>query len=110
MSESKGRASRLRVSAIAVVLAGVALGFLMGAAFPAATTKVPVGLTNITSYTVSTDSGDGSFNWLFTILVAGPCLISGAILYGSSEIVAGLRRSARTRSSEGETQKVVPSA
>ncbi len=108
MSESKGRASRLRVTAIVVVLAGVALGFLVGAAFPASTTKVPVGLNNLTSYTVSTDSGDGSFNWLFTILVAGPCLIAGAILYGSSEIVAGLRRAARTRSSEGESQKAEP--
>ena len=108
MSESKGRASRLRITAIVVILAGVALGFLVGAAFPANTARAPVGLANITSYTESTDSSDGSFNWLFTMLVAGPCLISGAILYGSSEIVAGLRRSARTRSSEGESQKAVP--
>ena len=99
MSESKGRASRLRAAAVIVVIAGVALGFLVGAAFPAAVTRQ--GFSKITSYTTTTDGGDGGFNVLFTVLVAGPCLVAAAFLYGCSEIVAGLRRSARTRSSEG---------
>lgn len=110
MSESKGRAGRLRAVAVGVLIVGVALAFLVGAAFPAeVSTQPPVG-TKITIYTASTESGDGSFNWLFAMLVAGPAVVSASVLYGCAEIVAGLRRSARSRSSEASSGDGVTSA
>jgi hypothetical protein len=87
--------------AFGVLIAGVALGFVVGAAFPAQVTKTAPIVNNVTSYTQSTDSGNGSFNWLFTILVMGPAVVASSVLLGSAEIVAGLRRSGRSgRSSE----------
>ena len=72
MSESKGRAGRLRAVAIGVLIAGAALAYAVG--------------------------------------VAGPTLVAAAILYGAAEIVAGLRRSARTRSSDCGSHDAVASA
>ena len=101
MADSKGRAGRLRAIAFGVLIAGAALAFLVGAAFPAQVGTTPTGLSKITTYTQSTDSSDGTFNWLFAILVLGPAVVGAAVLYGSAEIVAGLRRSGRSsRSSE----------
>jgi hypothetical protein len=100
----------LRAVAIGVLIAGVALAYLVGAAFPAQVSRTAPLLTKITTYTVSTESSDGSFNWLFSLLVVGPFLVSAAVLYGCAEIVAGLRRSARTRSSEGGNRDGVISA
>ena len=108
MSESKGRAGRLRAVAIGVLIAGAALAYAVGVAFPASVAVVPPGLTRVTTYTASTDS-EGDFNFLFALLVAGPTLVAAAVLYGSAEIVAGLRRSARTRSSEGGSRDAVVS-
>ena len=110
MSESKGRAGRLRAVAIGVLIAGAALAYAVGVAFPASVAVVPPGLTRVTTYTASTDSGEGDFNFLFAFLIAGPTLVSAAILYGAAEIVAGLRRSPRTRSSEGGSRDGVVSA
>ena len=100
MADSKGRAGRLRAIAIGVLIAGLALGFLIGAAFPAQVGTVPPSLTKITTYTQTTESGDGSFNWFFTILVIGPTVVAASVLYGCAEVVAGLRRSSRGRTSE----------
>lgn len=103
MADSKGRAGRLRAIAIGLLIAGAALAFLVGAAFPAsvgAASFVP-GAPKITSYVTSSDGGSSSFNWLFAILVAGPAVVGASVLYGCAEIVGGLRRSSRTRSSEG---------
>ena len=100
VADSKGRAGRLRAVAVGVLLAGAALAFLVGAAFPAQVAASPGSLTKVTNYTVSTESSDGTFNWLFAMLVIGPMFVGASVLYGSAEIVAGLRRSSRTRSSE----------
>ncbi|MEP6625756.1 MAG: hypothetical protein ABJC79_15010 [Acidimicrobiia bacterium] len=100
MADSKGRAGRLRAIALALLVAGVALGFLVGAAFPAEVGTASPSLSKVTNYTSSTESGDGSFNWLFTILVIGPALVASSVVYASAEIVAGLRRSGRSRTSE----------
>ena len=105
MSESKGRAGRLRTVAGVVLIAGVLLAALVGLTFPAPVSKAPVLLTKITTYTASTEAEDGAFNWLFAFLVGGPCLVAAAVLYGCAEIVAGLRRSPRTRSSEGGSRE-----
>jgi hypothetical protein len=98
VADSKGRAGRLRAIAFGVLVAGIALAFLVGAAFPAQVGSVPPSLTKVTTYTQSTDSGDGTFNWFFAILVLGPTVVAASVLYGSAEIVAGLRRSGRSRS------------
>lgn len=110
MSESKGRAGRLRGAAIGILIAGVAIAYVVGTAFAAPVAAVPPGLTRVTTYTASTDSSDGAFNWLFALLIIAPTLISAAMLYSASEIVGGLRRSARTRSSEGGGRDDVVSA
>ena len=102
VADSKGRAGRLRTIAIGLLLVGAALAFLVGAAFPAqvgAGSFVP-GAPKVTTYTASPDGGNSSFNWLFAILVAGPAVVASSVLYGCAEIVGGLRRSSRTRSSE----------
>ncbi len=101
MADSKGRAGRLRAMAVGVLIAGVALAFLVGAAFPAQVGTTPPSLAKVTTYTQSTDSSDGTFNWFFAILVLGPAFVGAAVMYGSAEIVAGMRRSGRSgRSSE----------
>jgi hypothetical protein len=101
VADSKGRAGRLRAIAFGILVIGIALAFVVGAAFPAQVTAIPPGLTKVTTYTQSTEKGDGAFNWLFAILIGGPALVGATVLYGSAEIVAGLRRSGRSgRSSE----------
>jgi hypothetical protein len=100
VAEGKGRAGRLRAIAVGVLVAGIALGFLVGAAFPAQVGAVPSSITKVTTYTQSTDSADGAFNWLFAILVMGPAFVGATVLYGSAEIVAGLRRSGRSSRSD----------
>ena len=99
MANSKGRANRLRGLAAAVLIVGVAGAFVIGAAFPAQTT-VSATAAKITNYTVGAESGEGAFNWLFALLVLGPAIVGAAVLYSSSELVAALRRSGRTRSAD----------
>ena len=74
---------------------------MIGAAFPAqVTVTVTVTAAKITNYTVGAESGEGAFNWLFALLVLGPAVVGAAVLYASSELVAALRRSGRTRSAD----------
>ncbi len=96
MANSKGRANRLRVMAIGVSIVGLVGAFVLGFAFPAEPSVTIAGV-KITNYVVVAESGEGAFNWLFALLVLGPALVAAAVLYSSSELVAALRRSGRTR-------------
>ena len=82
-----------------MLLVGLVMAYVVGATFPAQVVKF--GSAEFTTYTVSVQGGANAFNWLFAMLVAGPAVIASAVLYGCAEIVGGLRRSSRTRSSEG---------
>lgn len=101
MANSKGRANRLRALAAAVLLAGIAAAFVVGAAFPASVT-VSATLVKSTNYTMSAESGETAFNWLFALLILGPSIVAAAVLLSSSELAAALRRSGRSRSADDE--------
>ena len=104
MSNTKGRAARLRAIAAAILIAGIVAAFLVGAVIPANVVTIAPGLPNagvtVTSFVSTTDSGDGSFNWLFALLVLGPSATVAAMLYATSELASALRRSGRGRPEE----------
>ena len=101
MPDSKGRASRLRALAFFVLILGFALAFVVGTAYPASVASSPTTLSKVTNFTLTSESGAGAFNWLLAILVATPAVVAASVLYAGAEIVAALRRSGRTRSTEG---------
>jgi hypothetical protein len=95
---SSKRVSRIRAAALAVLLGGAVLMFLVGSMFPA---QVSVGsgtLGKVTDYTKTPASGESAFNWLFAILIMGPAVISASVLFGAAEIATASRRGGRSRS------------
>ncbi|MGZ6950949.1 MAG: hypothetical protein ACXVJX_02470 [Acidimicrobiia bacterium] len=95
-NSSSARTSRLRVLAFVVLLVGLIGAFIIGAVFQAQTVTPQGSLGGkVTNYLSVADSGDGSFNWLFALLVAGPALIAASVLYGASELTSAIRRTNR---------------
>jgi hypothetical protein len=94
---SSRRVSRIRAIALAILLVGLVLTFLIGSMFPAQVTTVAGSTVKITDYTKTPASGESAFNWLLALLVLGPALVTSAMLYSAAEIAAAVRRGGRSR-------------
>jgi hypothetical protein len=96
------RVARLRMTAGIVLVAGLIAAFLVGATLKAQVSAVPGNLTvkSISYVDSPKGGGEGAFNWLFALLVAGPTVVAAATIYAASEMVGQLRRGGgRSRSS-----------
>jgi hypothetical protein len=97
---SSKRVSRIRAIALAMLLVGAVVTFLVGTMFPAQVSTTVGSTVKVTDYTKSPASGETAFNWLLALLVMGPALIASALLYSAAEIAAAVRRGGRSRSHE----------
>ena len=95
---SSKRVSRIRTAALAVLLAGVVLTFLIGTMFPAQVATTVGTTVKVTDYTKTPASGETAFNWLLALLVLGPTIVASALLYSAAEIAVAVRRGGRSRS------------
>ena len=94
---SSKRVSRIRAAALAVLLFGTVITFLVGTMFPAQVSTVVGSTAKVTDYTKSSATGETAFNWLLALLVLGPTIVAAATLYGAAEIAAAVRRGGRPR-------------
>lgn len=100
----RGRASRLRMLAAAVLAIGFVGGFLLASMYPALVTGDS--LTGQAVAWTQAPRGDASrttFNWLLFVLVLGPAMVAASVLYGAAEVahsVSRRSRSGRIRDSE----------
>jgi hypothetical protein len=99
---SSTRVSLIRAAALAILLAGTVVTFLVGTMFPAQVTIVTGTTLKVTDYTKSPASGETAFNWLLALLVMGPVVVSSALLYSAAEIAAAVRRGGRPSSRNHE--------
>ena len=97
---SSKRVSRIRAAALAVLLLGAVLTFLIGTMFPAQVGTAVGTTVKVTDYTKSAASGETAFNWLLALLVFGPTFVASALLYSAAEIAVSVRRGGRSRSHE----------
>lgn len=95
---SSKRVSRIRTMALAILLVGAVVTFLVGTMFPAQVTTAVGTTVKVTDYTKTPASGGSAFNWLLALLVMGPTVIASALLYSAAEIAAAVRRGGRSRS------------
>src|SRR4051794_16500375 len=94
---SSRRVSRMRAVALAVLLVGFVVAFLIGSMFPAQVLVATGTTAKVTDYTKSSATGETAFNWLLALLVLGPVVVSSALLYSAAEISAAVRRGGRNR-------------
>ena len=97
---SSKRVSRIRTAALAMLLVGAVLTFLVGTMFPAQVSAVAGSTVKVTDYTKSPASGETAFNLLLGLLVMGPAVVASALLYSAAEIAAAVKRGGRSRSHE----------
>jgi hypothetical protein len=94
---SSKRVSRIRAAALAVLMVGAVVMFLVGTLFPAQVTTTTGTSVKVTDYTKSPSSGETAFNWLLGLLVMGPVVVASATLFGAAEVAAAARRGGRSR-------------
>ena len=95
--------------ALAALLGGLIAAFLVGSVVKAQVSPVAGNLTTKSVSYVSSPQGggEGAFNWLLALLVAGPAVVAASMLYAASEITSASRRGGRSRSSSLEVGEEV---